>query len=105
MYYIEFVEPRDGVTQEEFQRVVRMSNDRWATNHPEDELVLSIGRTWRLGPRPPYLTIWKIRDLDTVKRWTGEFHEPQILENHGEFRSVARIVDAGLYEDLGDEIW
>ena len=27
-----------------------MASDRWAEQHPEDELVLNIGRTWRLGP-------------------------------------------------------
>jgi hypothetical protein len=105
VYYIEYIEPRPGVSQEDFQRVVTQSTERWAANHPDDELVVSIGRTWRLGPRPPYLTIWKIKDLDTVKRWTEEFRTEKILGEHGEFRAVANIVDAGLYEDLGAEVW
>lgn len=64
MYYIEFVEPKPGVTQEQFQQVVSASNERWARDHPDDELVLLIGRTWRLGPKPPYLAIWRIKDRE-----------------------------------------
>ena len=50
-YYVEFVEPKPGVSQKRFQEVVAMASDRSAAAHPEDELVLNIGRTWRLGPR------------------------------------------------------
>ena len=50
MYYIVFVEKNPGVSQQRFQEVVRASNERWAANHPGDELVMIIGRTWRLGP-------------------------------------------------------
>src|SRR5262249_28779095 len=52
MYYIEFIEKNEGISQKEFQETVRASNERWAAEHPNDELVMMIGRTWRLGPRP-----------------------------------------------------
>jgi hypothetical protein len=105
VYYIEFVEPKQNVPQQQFQEVVKASNERWAAAHPDDELVLLIGRTWRLGPRPAYLTIWRIKDASTLTRWTREFQEPEIMGNHLQFRDVATIVDAGLYEDLGEEVW
>jgi hypothetical protein len=105
MYYIEFIEPKPGVTQQRFQEVVAMATDRWAREHPEDEVVLNIGRTWRLGPRPPYMTIWKIKDASVLQRWNGEFQTPKIIADHDEFREVATIVDGGLYEDLGGEVW
>jgi hypothetical protein len=104
VYYIEFVERNAGVSQERFQEIVKMSTERWAREHPEDELVLNIGRTWRLGPKPTYMTIWKIKDLGTLQRWTEEFQTPNIIEKHSEFTEVATIVDAGLYEDLGREV-
>jgi hypothetical protein len=104
-YYIEFVEPKAGVSQERFDEVVKMSSERWAREHPDDDLVLNIGRTWRLGPRPSYLTVWKIKDLSTLQRWNEEFQQPVTIEKHGEFAEVATIVEAGLYTDLGDEVW
>lgn len=105
MYYIEFFEAKQGVEQVRFQQVVKMANERWAREHPEDELVLSIGRTWRLGPKPPYMTIWKVKDATVLARWSSEFGQQDIVEKHAEFTDVATIVDAGLYEDVGSEVW
>ena len=105
-YYIEYVEPKPGVSQQRFQEVVTMASDRWAEQHPDDQLVLNIGRTWRLGPRPGvYLTIWRVRDLAILHRWEEEFQTAQIQQEHSEFTEVATIVDAGVYADLGHEVW
>jgi hypothetical protein len=104
VYYIEFVEKNDGVPQQRFQEVVRMTNERWAATHPGEELLLIIGRTWRLGPKPGYMVVWKIKDFTTFETWNSEFRKQQILENHGEFEAVGKIVDAGVYEDLGSEV-
>lgn len=104
MYYIEFVEKNPGVPQQRFQEVVRMSNERWQREHPDDELVLLIGRTWRMGPKPTYMTIWKIKDFTTFEGWNREFQKQDIIDKHGEFEEVATIVDAGVYEDLGNEV-
>lgn len=105
MYYIEFIEPKPGISQEEFQRGVVADTRRWAEHHPEDELVLNIGRTWRLGPQPAYMSIWKIKDAMVLQRWTEEFQTPEIIKDHAEFSQVATIVEAGLYEDIGAEVW
>ena len=104
-YYIEYVEPKPGVSQQRFQEVVRMSNKRWAAAHPGDELVMIIGRTWRLGPKPTYMVVWRIKDFTAFETWNSEFRRQQILDDHGEFTEVATIVDAGLYADLGHEVW
>jgi len=104
MYYIEFVERNEDVSPERFREVVTMSTDRWAREHPEDALVLSIGRTWRLGPRPTYMTIWRIDGFARLQEWTEEFRQTETLQKHDEFTEVATIVDAGIYEDLGDEV-
>ena len=104
MYYIEFVERNEGVPQRRFQEVVRMSNERWAANHPGEELVMIIGRTWRLGPKPTYMVVWRIKDFTTFETWNAEFRKQQILDDHDEFNAVGTIVDAGVYEDLGSEV-
>jgi hypothetical protein len=104
VYYIEFVEKNAGVDQKEFQQVVRASNERWADDHPGDELVMIIGRTWRLGPPPTYMVVWKIKDFATFETWNAEFQKARVLEDHGKFREVGTIVHAGVYEDLGQEV-
>jgi hypothetical protein len=104
MYYIEFVEKNPGIPQKRFQDIVRMSNERWQREHPDDELVLLIGRTWRMGPKPTYMAIWKIRDFETFETWNREFQRQDTLDKHGEFEEVATIVDGGIYEDLGQEV-
>jgi hypothetical protein len=104
VYYIEFVEKNEGVSQKQFQEVVRMSNERWAATHPGEELVMIIGRTWRMGPKPGYMVVWRIKDFTNFETWNAEFQKQHILDNHGEFNEVARIVDAGVYEDLGREV-
>lgn len=104
MYYIEFVERNEGVPLQRFQEVVRQSNERWQRQYPDDELVLMIGRTWRMGPKPGYMVVWRIKDFTTFERWKAEFAKANILHEHGEFEQVGTIVDAGVYEDLGHEI-
>jgi hypothetical protein len=104
VYYIEFVEKNEGVSQKRFQEVVRASNERWAAEHPGEELVMMIGRTWRLGPKPTYMVVWRIKDFTTFETWNSEFRKQEILDDHDLFREVGTIVDAGVYEDLGDEV-
>lgn len=104
MYYIEFVEKNPGISQKRFQEIVRMSNERWEREHPGDELVMIIGRTWRMGPKPTYMTIWRIKDFAAFETWNSEFQKTDIIDKHEEFNEVATIVDAGVYEDLGHEV-
>jgi hypothetical protein len=104
LYYIEFLEKHPSVSQQRFQEVVRAVNDRWAAGHPDDELVMIIGRTWRLGPQRGYMIVWRIKDFSRLDTWNAEFRKQQILENHAELDEVGTIVDAGVYEDLGDEV-
>jgi hypothetical protein len=104
MYFVEFLEPKSGVELERFQRVVAQYARRWAADHPEDELVMNVGRTWWLGPTPAYLTVWKVSDVSTLNRWGREVGVPGAHELHREFAEVATIVQAGLYEDIGEEM-
>jgi hypothetical protein len=104
VYYIEFVEKLPDVSQQRFQEVVRMSNERWAAAHPDDELLMIIGRTWRLGPKPTYMVVWRIKGWSTFENWDAEFRRQKILDEHEELGEVGTIVDAGVYEELGSEV-
>jgi hypothetical protein len=100
MYFVEFFEPRPGVPFERFREVVTTYLAGWAREHPEDELVCTIARKWWLGPEPGYMTIWRIADPSVFERWEGELSEAGAAARNAEFDEVARIVQAGLYEDL-----
>jgi hypothetical protein len=104
VYFVEFFEPQQGVDIERFRSVVSAYLNGWAADHPEDELVCTIGRTWWLGPEPAYLTIWKIADVTAFERWRSELADHDAGEKNEEFGEVCRIVQAGLYEDIGQEI-
>ena len=104
MYYIEFFERRPEVPHDRFQEVIQACTARWASEHPDDRPILCIGRTWRLGPRPGNLVVWKIDGWETFERWTAEFRTERGLANHSEFQSVATIVEAGVYDEIGSEI-
>jgi hypothetical protein len=49
--------------------------------------------------------VWRVKDLAVINRWNEEFEDAGILQEHGEFAEVATIVDAGMYADLGNEVW
>lgn len=105
MYYIEFVEPVEGVPIERFRQALKESSEEWARQHPEDELVLNLARTWRMGPNNTrYLTIWKIEDFGAFQRWQEEFATAEAATKLAELRRLLRVVEAGVYEDLGSEI-
>src|SRR5215472_1755817 len=76
----------------------------WRRQHPEDELVLPIGRTWHMRPKPGYMVIWRIKDVTTFEHWNAEFAKQTILDQHGEVEAMGTIVDAGVYEDIGHEV-
>src|SRR4051812_20228927 len=79
-----------------------MASERWAAAHPDDELILNIGRTWRLGPRPGvYMTVWRVRARPVRGRGTAGSQRGWTQGEQGESRGVATIVDAGLYAVLG----
>ena len=65
-------------------------------------MVLSIGRTWRLGPEPEYLTVWNTptAGLGRIDDWDKVFRSGEADDIEKPFREVARIERAGCYEPL-----
>ena len=58
MIYVEYTSRRPGVSLETFHKIMRLGGGGWASDHADDIAVLMLGRTWRLGPEPEYLTVW-----------------------------------------------
>lgn len=103
MYYIEFFRRKPGVAYDRFREVVSRIYEEWKDMLPEDELVLLIGRTWRLGPESPYMAIYRCKDFSRIDAWEKLVADPKIQAKMQEFMEVAVIEDAGVYEDFGSE--
>jgi hypothetical protein len=119
MVYIEFTSrrPQAGLREdaqgalavESFERqlqrfhaAVLAGQSGWEGSWSEDQLVLSIGRTWRLGPEPEYMTVWHTpgAGLARIDHWDEVFRSGQADEIEKPFRELARIERAGCYEAL-----
>lgn len=106
LVYIEYISRRPEAPVAEFHRVVTAGQEGWDDAHGEDQLVLNLGRTWRLGPEPEYLGVWytpaagvgRLDDWDRIFRGGAADH----LERP--FHEVARIDVAGCYEPLVEPV-
>ena len=65
-------------------------------------MILSMGRTWRLGPEPEYLTVWytPTAGLARIDDWDKVFRSGEADAFEKPFRELARIDRAGCYEAL-----
>jgi hypothetical protein len=102
--YVEFIVRKPGVSLEEFQRGAGGAQTTWASSNKTDQMVLNLGRTWRIGREPEYLCAWLFPDrgLERFDEWeqllgAGEDH----ADLQEQFDAVARIARAGCYRPLG----
>jgi hypothetical protein len=102
-YYIEYFSRPDGVALDRFHTNVQQFYEGWAAQHPEDEIVLLLGRTWRLGPRPAYMCIWRFRDFARLDEWQAELKQ-YLAEGGSHDEPLLKMELAGVYEDLGEEV-
>ena len=79
MIYIEYISRRSGIELDDFHRVVRQVQEAWEAGHGADRLIINVGRTWRLGPEPEYLSIWDTgaSGLDRLDDWARAFRDRQ----------------------------
>jgi hypothetical protein len=65
-------------------------------------MILGIGRTWRLGPEPEYMTVWHTpaAGLARIDEWDKVFRSGEADDVEKPFREVAWIERAGCYEAL-----
>lgn len=100
MIYLEFIERDRWVPIEVFRHIGNQDSD-WAEG-AKDRVVLQLGRTLRLGPRPSYLCLWDVPDIGRLDVWEDYFASPAAQANP---RSLAmhrsiNIDRAGLYDVL-----
>jgi hypothetical protein len=75
---------------------------QWEAGYAEDQLILTLGRTWRIGPEPEYLHIWynAAAGLERIDEWERIFTSGAVASFEEPFRLAARIDAAGCYEPL-----
>ena len=85
-----------------FHRAVVAGQSGWEGSWSEDQMILSMGRTWRLGPEPEYLTVWytPTAGLGRLDDWDKVFRSGEADALEKPFRELARIDRAGCYEAL-----
>jgi hypothetical protein len=123
MIYIEFTSrrPQPGLRESDrgtlavesfesqlqrFHRAVVAGQSGWEGSWSEDQMILSVGRTWRLGPEPEYMTVWytPTAGLGRIDDWDKVFRSGEADQIEKPFREVARIERAGCYEELLDPV-
>ena len=89
---------------ERFHRGVLAGQSGWEGSWSEDRMILSAGRTWRLGPEPEYMTAWQTPTdgFERIDAWDTVFRSGKADALEKPFREVARIDRAGCYEALLD---
>jgi len=102
LVYIEYISRRPGVSLEVFHEVAGRGQLQWESEYDDDQLLLTLGRTWRLGPEPEYLHIWynKQAGLERIDEWECIFTSGIVARFEEPFRLAARIDSAGCYEPL-----
>jgi hypothetical protein len=106
MIYVEYTSRRPGVSLETFHKIMRLGGGGWADDHAEDVAVLMLGRTWRLGPEPEYLTVWHTPafGLERLDEWERVFRSGVAEQYEEPFQMAARIDRAGCYDALVEPV-
>lgn len=102
LVYVEFISRRPHASVEEFHLGAGHAQSQWAREYSADQMILHLGRSWRIGPEPEYLCAWLSpdHDLDRLDDWERVFKAGEHEENHAGFDAVARIDRAGCYLPL-----
>jgi hypothetical protein len=106
LVYIEYISRRPGVGLHEFHTVAGGGQSGWAGDFGDDVALLNVGRSWRIGPEPEYLSAWYTpgAGLDRIDFWEQTFRSGQADAYEEPFRLAARIDRAGCYEPIGEPV-
>lgn len=104
--YVEFISRRPGVPLEAFHAIAGPGQVNWGKRYGEDQLILNVGRTWRIGPEPEYLCIWNTpgRSLDRLGGWADVFATGEADDLEKSFEAAGRIDAAGMYDVLREPV-
>jgi hypothetical protein len=102
LVYIEYISRRPGVSLEAFHEVAGRGQSGWAGEYEDDQLVLNLARTWRIGPEPEYVAVWynAASGLERIEEWERVFTSGEASHFEEPFKLAARIDSAGCYEPL-----
>ncbi len=102
MIYIEYISRRSGVELRDFHEFMSKGQEGWDAGYQADELVLSMSRTWRMGPEPEHIGVWYSprAGFERIDDWDKIFRSGEADHLEEPFRKVARIDAAGCYEIL-----
>jgi hypothetical protein len=102
LVYVEYISRRPNVSLAHFQAIAQRSQGGWAEQYETDQLLLNLGRTWRVGPEPEYVAVWCSPEagIERLTYWERAFGsgEADVLEKPMEV--AARLDRAGCYEPL-----
>lgn len=106
LVYLEYISRRPGVGLHEFHKIAGAGPLGWSGDFATDRPVLNMGRTWRMGPEPEYLTVWYSPDhgLDRIDEWEEIFGAGEADAYEEPFRLAARIDRSGCYEPLTEPV-
>jgi hypothetical protein len=97
--YIEYISRLPGVSLQHFHFAA--AQQEWSAEY-EDQLVLNLGRTFRMGPEPSYVAVWYTPNggLERIDEWNRIFKSGVARHMEEPFHMAARIDTAGCYEAL-----
>lgn len=99
LVYLEFIRRQPGASLDEFHRIAGTSFREWSERYPEDELLLNLGRTWRLGPYP-YLLGWRCRGIDRLDEWNEIFGSGTVDDIESPILDVMATEASGFYREV-----
>ncbi len=106
LVYVEYRSRRPDLDLSLFHTIVGRRTDIWADSYPEDVLLLSVGRTWRIGPEPEYLVVYYTASsgLERLTEWERLFTSGEVARLEAQTRATGRIDEAGCYVPLVEPI-
>jgi hypothetical protein len=102
LIYVEYISPRPGVSIADFQRIAGRQQSAWVETFSDDQLILNLARTWRIGPHPAYMTIWyrPTAGLEQLDEWERLFESGRVDDIEDSINLVIQIESAGCYRPL-----
>ena len=102
LVYVEYISRRPGIGLHEFHKVAGGGQSGWAGDYGDDVALLNLGRSWRIGPDPEYMSVWYTpgSGLDRIDFWERTFRSGDADAYEEPFRLAARIDRAGCYEPV-----
>ena len=99
MIYIEYMEHDRSIPRELFKG--RAEKSRWHEDgaFSQDHPLAVLGRTLRLGPHPPYLTIWRCRAFEKLEEWESYFKARRTLHSAASQNAI-HLCQAGCYTEV-----